>query len=244
MMKISILTLFPEQFKGFISTSIIKKAILSQKVSVECIDIRAFSQEKHNRVDDKPYGGGAGLVMRAQPIVDAIRSVKTPESLTVLLAPSGHLFKQDDAKKLAQVQHLILVCGHYEGVDYRIMKEIDLVYCIGDYILTGGELAAMVISDTVIRLVEHVISKESIVEESFENNLLEYPHYTTPMVFEGESVPEVLASGHHEKIRQYRLKKSLELTLHYRPDLLKKHIFSEEETKLLNEIAVESTDEV
>lgn len=232
-MKITILTLFPEQFEGFINTSIIKKAVLKGLVEIECVDIRQFTQDKHNRVDDKPYGGGAGLVMRAQPILDCLRGVKREKSKTILLAPTGYLYNQKVAKELAKEEHLILICGHYEGVDYRIMKEVDESYCIGDYVLTGGELGAMVISDSIIRLLDEVISSESIVEESFENGLLEYPQYTTPMVFEQESVPEVLASGHHKNIQAYRLRKSLELTKKYRPDLFERYELSEADKKLL-----------
>ncbi len=238
-MRISILTLFPEQFVGFIETSIINKAIKRNLVNIETIDIRSFSLDKHHRVDDKPYGGGAGLVMRAQPILDALRSVKTSESYTIYLSASGSVYKQAKAQKLSTYSHLILLCGHYEGIDQRVLDEVDEEICIGDYILTGGELAAMVISDSVIRLLDDVITKESLDEESFENNLLEYPHYTTPAVYDGKEVPLVLQSGHHENIRKYRLKESLRKTLKVRPDLLAQKQLTKEEIKLLNEIQTE-----
>ncbi|NLW28766.1 MAG: tRNA (guanosine(37)-N1)-methyltransferase TrmD [Erysipelothrix sp.] len=238
-MKITILTLFPEQFVGFIETSIINKAIKRNLVSIETVDIRSFSLDKHHRVDDKPYGGGAGLVMRAQPILDALRSVKTSDSHTIYLSASGSVYKQAKAQQFSTYSHLILLCGHYEGIDERVLDEVDEEICIGDYVLTGGELAAMVISDSVIRLLDDVITKESLDEESFENNLLEYPHYTTPAIYEGKEVPLVLQSGHHKNIRKYRLKESLRKTLKVRPDLFAKKKLTKEETQLLEEIQAE-----
>ena len=239
-MKISILTLFPEQFEGFINTSIIKKAILQKYCQVELINIRDFTLDKHNRVDDKPYGGGAGLVMSAQPIIDALRSVKGENSYTIYLSPAGKPFTQSYAHQLKTYDHLILLCGHYEGIDERVLDEVDLELSIGDYVLTGGELAAMVVSDAVIRLLDGVISPDSILEESFESGLLEYPQYTLPQEFEGKKVPEVLMSGHHENIRKYRLKESLRKTLKNRPDLLDNRNFSQEELAFLEEIKEEN----
>lgn len=235
-MKITILTLFPEQFIGFIETSIIKKAVLKGIVEIECIDIREFTLDKHNRVDDKPYGGGAGLVMRAQPVLDALRSVKTDQSVVIVPSASGKKYTQEKAEFHATHQHIILICGHYEGMDERIMDEVDYQYCIGDYILTGGELAAMVISDSIIRLIDGVITKESNDEESFVNGLVEYPHYTTPFEYEGKTVPEVLISGHHKNIERYRLKESLRRTKENRPDLLENREFSPLELELLMEL--------
>lgn len=235
-MKIKILTLFPEQFIGFKETSIIKKAQLKGLVSIEVIDIREFTLDKHKRVDDKPYGGGAGLVMRAQPVLDALRSVKSPNAKVCVMSASGKVYQQKDAIELAKEQELILICGHYEGLDERIMDEVDEQYCVGDYILTGGELPAMIISDSVIRLLDDVISNESLDEESFVDGLVEYPHYTTPYDFEGKKVPEVLISGHHENIRRYRLKESLRKTKHNRPDLLAKKKLTPEEIELLKEL--------
>lgn len=235
-MRITILTLFPEQFEGFKTTSIIKKAILKGLVSIDLVDIRAFTTDKHNRVDDHPYGGGAGLVMQCQPIMDALKSVVTAESHVVYLGPAGKTFTQGKAKEMASsIQHLVLLCGHYEGIDERILSRVHETISIGDYVLSGGEVAAMVVSDAVIRLVDGVISPESIEEESFENHLLEYPQYAAPRVYEGMAVPEVLLSGHHENIRKYRLKEALCKTKLLRPDLLEKKDLSKEEKKILEE---------
>lgn len=235
-MKIKILTLFPEQFIGFKETSIIKKAQLKGLVEIEMINIRDFTLDKHNRVDDKPYGGGAGLVMRAQPVLDALRSVKTEDSVVIVPSASGKVYKQAMAVDLSKEKEIILICGHYEGMDERIMDEVDHQICIGDYILTGGELPAMIISDSIIRLLDDVIAFESNVEESFVDGLVEYPHYTTPYEYEGKTVPEVLISGHHEKIRVYRLKESLRRTKMNRPDLLAQKELTKEEKKLLDEL--------
>lgn len=224
-------------FKGFIETSIINKAIMKNLVSIELVDMRTFTQDRHNRVDDYPYGGGAGLVLLAQPVVDAIESTRTEDSLVVMMTPQGKTFKQDIAYDLASnVKHLILVCGHYEGFDERIRDYVDLEISIGDYVLTGGEIAAMAISDAVIRLVNGVITKESHEDDSFSDGLLEYAHYTKPREFRGKEVPEVLLSGHHENVRKFRLYSSLEKTYQYRPDLLKGRTLSKEELDMLNEI--------
>ena len=239
-MKISILTLFPEQFEGFINTSIIKKAVLQDFCTIECVNIRDFTTDKHNRVDDKPYGGGAGLVMSCQPIVDALRSVQTEQSHTVYLSPAGKTFNQAKAHQLKTFDHLILLCGHYEGVDERILSYIDEEISIGDYVLTGGELGAMVLSDAIIRLLPGVISSDSIIEESFEQGLLEYPQYTLPAEYEGQKVPEVLMSGHHENIRKWRLKHALKKTLKQRPDLLENRSLTKEEVRFLEEINTEN----
>lgn len=236
-MKITLLTLFPEQFDGFLGTSIIKKAILQELVEVEVVNIRDYTLDKHNRVDDYPFGGGAGLVMKCQPIMDAIKAVRTESSWVIYLGPAGPTFNQNKAKELAtSIEHLILLCGHYEGIDERILSVVDETISIGDYILTGGELAAMVVSDAIIRLQKGVITDESTIEESFENDLLEYPQYTFPRSYEGMDVPEVLLSGHHENIRLYRLKEALRKTYLIRPDLLEGKELSKEEKQFLNEI--------
>ena len=219
-MKISILTLFPDMFIGFLETSIIKKAQLKEHVQINIVDMRSFTQDKHNRVDDYPYGGGAGLVLMCQPVVDAIESVRTESTKVILLSPQGPTFNQGMAYDLSLESDLVLVCGHYEGFDERIRDYIDLELSIGDFVLTGGEIAAMAVSDAVIRLLDGVITKESHEDDSFSNGLLEYPHYTRPRNFNGKEVPEVLLSGHHENIRKFRLEKSLEKTLKIRPDLL------------------------
>ena len=240
-MRISIISLFPEMFTGFIETSIIKKAVLKEIVSLEVIDMRSFTQDKHNRVDDSPYGGGAGLVLMCQPVVDAIESVRTEKSKVIMMTPQGQQFSQGMAYDLASESHLIFLCGHYEGFDERIRAYVDMEMSIGDYVLTGGELAAMVISDAIIRLVEGVITQESHEEDSFSDGLLEYPHYTRPQEYRGVSVPEVLSSGHHDNVRKFRLKESIRRTYNKRPDLLKNRVLTKEELVFLNEVKIEET---
>lgn len=240
-MKISIITLFPDMFDGFVNTSIIKKGILKEHVNVEIVDMRQYTKDKHNRVDDYPFGGGAGLVLMCQPVVDAIKDIKDDNSWIVLMTPQGTPFSQKVAQSYASTyEHLILVCGHYEGFDERIRDYADAEISIGDYVLTGGELAAMVVSDAIIRLVDGVITKESHEDDSFSDGLLEYAHYTRPREFEGKEVPEVLLSGHHENIRKFRLKSSLEKTLKNRPDLLENRVLSQEEAMLLETIKSET----
>lgn len=219
-MKIDILTLFPEMFSS-LNHSILGRAIQNNLIDINITNIRDYSKDKHGKVDDTPFGGGAGMVMMCQPLYDAINSVKTEDCEICYLSPKGETFNQKMVKKLAKLNHLVLVCGHYEGIDERIieifnMKEIS----IGDYVLTGGELPAMVIIDAVSRYIPNVINEESIKEESFSNNLLEYPQYTKPQNFNGYSVPEVLISGNHKKIDEWRREKSMEITKKRRPDLL------------------------
>ena len=193
-MKIDILTLFPKMFEGFLTESIIKRAIERNAVEINIVDFRKFSHLNHNQVDDTPYGGGSGMVLRPEPLVEAIESYKTKDSRVILMCPQGVPYKEERAKELKEYKHIILVCGHYEGFDERIRDYIDEEISIGDYVLTGGELPAMVIIDAVTRYVEGVLNKESIKEESFNNNLLEYPQYTRPEIFLGRKVPEVLMS--------------------------------------------------
>lgn len=220
-MRLDILTLFPEMFEP-LKTSIVKRAVEKQVVEINIIQIRDFSLDPHKKTDDVPYGGGAGMVMTPQPLYDAIMSVKTPKSHVIYLSPRGKVFKQKMAYDLCQYEHIILVCGHYEGIDERIIELcIDEEISIGDYVLTGGELPAMVIADSVIRLLDGAISKESLNEESFSNNLLEYPQYTRPQSFKGLCVPEVLLSGHHLNIQNWRKEQSALITKKNRPDLLK-----------------------
>ncbi len=232
-MKITVLTLFPELFEPYITTSIIKKATLQSYVSIECINIRDFTLDKHQRVDDTPFGGGAGLVMKAQPIMDALDHVRTPDSHVIYLTPVASTYTQVKAKELSTHQHLILICGHYEGVDERVLSMVDDVISIGDYILTGGEVAAMVVMDSIIRLIPGVISSESIISESFEEHLLEYPQYTRPEEVRGMKVPAILLSGHHANIEQYRKEQSLLKTMKYRPDLLLKAKLNEKDRKFI-----------
>ena len=218
-MRIDILTLFPNMFEGFLTESIIKRAINDGLVEINVIDFRKFSHLKHNQVDDTPYGGGAGMVLMCEPVVEAIESVKDEGSLVILTTPQGEKYTEGKAQDLKKYKHLIIVCGHYEGYDERILNFVDLELSIGDYILTGGEIPAMAITDSVVRLIDGVITKESYEEETFSNNLLDYPTYTKPATFRGLSVPEVLISGNHEKIKEYRLNEQIKKTKLKRPDL-------------------------
>lgn len=233
-MKITILTLFPEMFDGFLNTSIIKKAILQEKVIVDIVNIRDFAANKWQRVDLPPIGGGAGMILQLPPLVSALESVDKGHK--ILLSPRGETLTQKKTSKLAQADHLILICGHYEGVDDRLSHFIDEEISIGDYILTGGELGAMVISDAVIRLVDDVITSESLSEETFDHSLLEYPQYTEPFDFRGLKVPQILYSGNHAAIRKWRLKESLRITKTRRPDLYAKIFTSAETTALIKEL--------
>lgn len=220
-MKIDILTLFPESIQGFIDSSIIKKARDKGLVEINVINFRAYSKLSNNQVDDTPYGGGAGMVLRCEPIFDCIDDLKTPESKIILMTPDGTTYKQNMAYELTNYHHLIIICGHYEGFDERIRSLADYEISIGDYILTGGELPSLVIVDSVVRLISGVINKESLRSESFENNLLDYPTYTKPSEYRGMKVPEVLLSGNHAKIAKWRAEESLKKTSERRPDLLK-----------------------
>jgi tRNA (guanine37-N1)-methyltransferase len=242
-MNITIATLFPELFEPFFMTSIMKKAQLQEFVTFNTVDIRKYTTDKHNRVDDSPFGGGAGLVMKVQPIVDMLKDIRTPHSKVVYLTPVAPLFSQAKAKELSFEHDLILLCGHYEGVDERVLEYVDEVLSIGDYILTGGEVAAMVIVEAVVRLIDGVISSDSTLEESFESNLLEYPQYTRPASYEGMDVPEVLLSGHHLNVQEWREKESLKRTLKYRPDLLEKATLSKQQQKVLAKIKAENKEE-
>lgn len=221
-MKFDILTLFPEMFDT-IKNSIIGKAIEKKLIEINTINIRDFSKDKHKKVDDTPYGGGAGMVMMPDVVYDAYMSIKDKENAKVIyLSPKGNVLNQNKVEALSKEEHIILLCGHYEGIDQRVLDEIvDEEISIGDYVLTGGELPAMVLIDTVSRYVSGVLNKESVDEESFSNGLLEYPHYTRPEVFLNKKVPEVLLSGHHENIKKWRDEKSLEITKKKRPELLK-----------------------
>lgn len=219
-MRIDILTLFPDMFSA-LKESIIKRATDKNAVELNIIQIRDFSRDPHKKTDDMPYGGGAGMVMTPQPLYDAIMSVKKENSKVVYLSPRGRVFKQSIAREFTKHEHLILVCGHYEGIDQRVIDLCEMEeLSIGDYVLTGGELPAMVVADSVIRLLDGVITSSSLDEESFSSGLLEYPQYTRPQNFMGLEVPEVLLSGHHANIEKWRKEKSLEITKQNRPDLL------------------------
>ena len=241
-MKISILTLFPEFFDGFLTNSIIKRAINKDKVDIEIVNIRDYTKDKYGRVDSAPVGGGAGLIMKCQPIIDCLKAVKNEDSYVVLLSPRGKTYNQARARYFAkEIKHLIIICGHYEGTDERINKYVDELVSVGDYILTGGEIGAEIISDSIIRLLDGVIAPESIVDESFENGLLEYPQYSEPFDYEGDFIPDILYSGNHQAIDKWRKKESLRLTKKYRPDLLEKYPLSKQEKKLLDELNSDET---
>lgn len=219
-MRIDILTLFPNMFNGVFLESIIKRAVDDKKVSINLVNFREYTNDPHNKVDDTPYGGGAGMVLMAQPIFDCVKSLKGPDSKVILLSPSGVPYKQKMAYDLSHEKHLILICGHYEGFDERIKSICDAEISIGDYVLTGGEIPAMVLVDSIVRLLPGVITSESHLNDSFNDNLLDYPTYTKPRVYEGMEVPEVLLSGDHKKISEYREKERLRITKENRPDLL------------------------
>ena len=220
-MKIDILTLFPNMFNGVFDESIIKRALDNKIIEINIHNIRDYSKDSHKKVDDTPYGGGAGMVLMCQPIFDAIKTLKSNNSKVILLTPGGTLYKQSTAINLSHEKHLIIICGHYEGFDERIKTIVDMEISIGDYILTGGEIPCMVLIDSITRLIDGVIRKESYQNESFINNLLDYPTYTKPRVYEGLSVPDVLVNGDHEKINKWRYEQQVRLTEKNRPDLLK-----------------------
>lgn len=209
-------------FDGFLNESIIKRAIDDNKVSINVYDIRTYSKDKHKKVDDYGYGGGQGMVLMPQPIFDAVDDLKTNDSKVILLTPQGKTYNQSIAYDLTKEKHLIIICGHYEGFDERIRSLADIELSIGDYVLTGGELASMVIADSVVRLLDGVINKDSHIYDSFHNNLLDYPVYTKPANFRGMLVPDVLLSGHHEKINDWRKQEQIKRTKERRPDLLEK----------------------
>ena len=219
-MKIDVLTLFPNMFENVFSESIINRAIQEKKVEINIINFRDYTEDPHNKVDDTPYGGGAGMVLMCQPIFDCIEKIKTKDSKIILLTPSGIPYKQSIAYDLSKEKHLIIICGHYEGFDERITSICDLQISIGDYVLTGGEIPAMVLVDSITRLIPGVIEEESHLVDSFNNNLLDYPTYTRPRVYRGMEVPEVLLSGDHKKIEEYRKEQSIKKTKEIRPDLL------------------------
>ena len=219
-MKFDVLTLFPEMFKS-LDESIIGKAKEKELITINLINIRDFSKDKHKKVDDTPYGGGAGMVIRPDVVYDAYSSVKDTNAKVIYLSPQGKVLNHEKVKELSKQEHLILICGHYEGIDQRVLDEIvDEEISIGDYVLTGGELPAMVLIDSVSRYIDGVLNEDSTKEESFSGKLLEYPQYTRPEEFRGKKVPEVLISGHHENIKRWREEKSREVTRKKRPDLL------------------------
>ena len=235
-MKFDILTLFPEMFEP-VKQSIIGKAVEKGLLDINLINIRDFSKDKHKKVDDTTYGGGAGMLMRPDVVYDAFKSVESDNCKVIYLSPKGKVLSQKKVEELSKEEHLILLCGHYEGIDQRVLdKIVDEEISIGDYVLTGGEIPAMVLIDSVSRYIDGVITDESTSEESFSEGLLEYPQYTRPEEFLGEKVPEVLKSGHHENIRKWRRKESLKETFLKRPELLDNIELTEEERKYIESL--------
>lgn len=223
-MKIDVLTLFPEMFTGVISSSIIKRAIDDNKIEINLHNFRDYSKDIHHKVDDTPYGGGCGMILTCQPIFDCVNDLKDDECTVILLTPDGTPYKQELANNLVKLKHLIIICGHYEGFDDRIRSICDMEISIGDYVLTGGEIPAMVLIDSVTRLIDGVINKESYQNDSFYNRLLDYPQYTKPREYNGLKVPDVLLSGNHKEIEKYRMEAALEKTRTRRCDLLKEDV--------------------
>src|SRR5690625_2977384 len=240
-MHIDILTLFPDMFTSVLDSSILKKAQSKEAFTYDLMDFRKYSNNKHHKVDDYPNGGGAGMVLTPQPIFDAVEAISSSNKTSpriILMCPQGETYTQKKAEELSREDHLIFICGHYEGYDERIREQLvtDEI-SIGDYVLTGGELGAMVVIDSVVRLLPNVLGNdESATEDSFSTGLLEHPHYTRPADYRGMTVPDVLLSGHHEKIKEWRMKESLRRTYKRRPDLLKGYNLSESERAFLNEI--------
>ena len=219
-MRIDILTLFPNMFDGFKTESIIKRAIEKEKVEINIIDIRDYTPYKNNQVDDYQFGGGGGMIMMCEPVFNAVEAIKDDDAYVILLSPRGKTYNQKKAYELKEKKHIIIICGHYEGFDERIYSLADEIVSIGNFILTGGELAAMMITDSVVRLVDGVITSTSLEYESFNDNLLDYPVYTKPRSYRGMDVPEVLVSGDHAKIKEYRENERKRITKEYRDDLL------------------------
>ncbi|MDL2292033.1 tRNA (guanosine(37)-N1)-methyltransferase TrmD [Acholeplasma sp. OttesenSCG-928-E16] len=235
-MKIDIISIFPEFFDRFLDNSIIKSALIKDKVKINIINLRDYSKNKHNKVDDTPYGGGAGMLMQFPPIYDAIMDLKKDNTKVIYLSPQGKLHSQGIAIELASYQHLIFICGHYEGIDERVLQFVDYEISIGDYVLTGGELAAMVVTDSIVRLLPGVIEEESVTTDSLYNGLLKYPQYTKPEEYMGYKVPEVLLSGHHQNIAKWREYMSVSQTLNKRPDLLEGKELNNSLKKILEEL--------
>ncbi|ADO83107.1 tRNA (guanosine(37)-N1)-methyltransferase TrmD [Ilyobacter polytropus] len=236
-MKINILTLFPEMFNGFKSESIIRRAIEGEFLKINVIDIRSFCHDKHKQADDLPFGGGAGMVLKPEPL---FRALENTTGKVIYTSPQGKQFDQKMAINLSEEEEITIIAGHYEGIDERVVEEkVDFEISIGDFVLTGGELPAMVIADAIARLIPGVIKKDSYENDSFYNGLLDHPHYTRPAEYMGKAVPEVLLSGHHKNIDEWRLKQSLKRTLQRRPDILESREFTKLEKKLMKEIKEE-----
>lgn len=241
-MIIDIITIFPEFFDVFLKTSIVKRAIEDRLVKINMHQLRDYSHSKHNKIDDTPYGGGAGMLMQFPPFYDAIHQLKTKDSHIIMLSPQGKVLNQKKVTKLSLKTHIIMLCGHYEGIDQRVEALIDEEISIGDYILTGGEIPAMILSDAVIRMIPNVITKESSQEDSLQKNWLKYPQYTKPESYKGYEVPEILKSGHHKNIEDWRKEESIKRTYQKRPDLIKNIKLTDEEKIILNKIKSKNSD--
>lgn len=241
-MKISVLTMFPEFFESFLGMPLTKRSVEKEKAEIEIIDIKSFAKGSFRNIDDSPYGGGKGMIIRCQPLLDALESVRTENSTSYLMSPKGKVLSQKKVRELSRKEHIILVCGHYEGIDARAEKHIDEQISIGDYVLSGGESAALVMMDSVIRLLDGVLREGSADTETHENGLLEYPQFTRPSDYNGDKVPEVLLSGNDKMIDIWRHTQSLLLTKKYRPDMFERYNLSEREKKLLEEAETSLSD--
>ena len=235
-MKIKIMTLFPNFYDAFLNSSIIGRAISKGLVEFELINIRDYSLDKNHRVDDHPIGGGAGLIMRLEPLVDCLRANTNDKTHKILMGPKGHTFTQKDAIRLSKMDEICLICGQYEGVDCRFEDYVDEEMSIGDFVLTGGEIPAMAIADSVVRLLKGAIADDSTKEESFNSSLLEYPQYTYPKEYEGKKIPEILFCGNHQVVEEYHRKEALRETFKHRPDLLESLLYTKKDVQYLNEI--------
>ena len=240
-MRIDILTLFPEMFQSVFEASILKRRLDKKDIEINLINFRDYTEDKNKKVDDYPYGGGAGMLLMIQPIYDCLMDIKTEDSVVCLISPQGRTYNQNVCKELLNIKHLILICGHYEGFDERIRSLVDMEISIGDFILTGGELPAMILVDSIVRLLDGTIRKESHEDDSFSNGLLEYPQYTKPRDFKGMLVPEVLLNGNHKLIDEYRRQESLRKTYYRRRELLDKVELSKKDLEFIK--SLEALDE-
>lgn len=240
MLKLTILTVLPEYTEGLLKAPVIERAVKKGAVTIEVVDIRAFAGGSFRHIDDSPFGGGKGMILRAQPVLDALKTVRTEGARTVLLSPKGKVYDREKAHEYAKLDHLVLICGHFEGLDARIEKHADELLSIGDYVLTGGELAAAAVADSVIRLLPDVLKEGVTADESHENGLLEYPQYTQPADMDGDRVPAVLLSGDHGKIAKWRRLSALLETMKYRPDLFSKLTLNDKERQELEKFMRET----
>ncbi len=232
-MKISFITTFPSYYDSFLNSVLVQRSIRNRQLKIEVIDMKEFADGSFRHIDDSPYGGGVGMLLKCEPVTKAIRYVRTQDSHVIAMDPIGKTLNQKSLKKLSHMSHLVILCGHYEGFDARIYDEVDECISVGDYILSGGELPSMLLADGVIRLLEGTLKSQSTIEESFENARLEHPQYTKPYSFEGKKVPDVLLSGNHAKIEEWKIVQSIERTKQYRPDLIQKYPLTEKEKEIL-----------